>query len=131
MPDVQVSLFIKAETPEGTNLWATEKVVDLVTGFGEVTDTERVSLYFRKLVEFCNANFRQYMPDIIKREYGKVYCIHLDHFRIVGFFDQSYRDFIAVDYFQKKKQKNDRRMNAIYKRAEQTRENASWTKSEE
>lgn len=131
MPDIQVSLFIKAGTPDGTNLWATEKVIDLVAGFGEITDTERVSLYFRKLVEFCNANFRQYMPDIIKREHGKVYCIHLDYFRIVGFFDQSYRDFIAVDYFQKKKQRNDRRMNAIYKRAEQARENTSWRKSEE
>ncbi len=131
MPDVTVTLFIKAETPAGTNLWATEEIIDLVTGFGEVTDTERASLYFRKLVELCNANFRQYMPDIIKREYGKIYCIHLDYFRIIGFFDQSYQDFIAVEYFQKKKQKNDRRMNSIYKRVEQTRESASWTKNEE
>lgn len=70
------------------------------------------------------------MPDIIKRERGKIYCIHLDQFRIIGFFDQSYRDFIALEYFAKKTQKNDRRMNAAYKRVEQIREGRAWTKAE-
>ena len=97
MADMKVSLFIKTETPEGTNLWASEKVIDFIVGEREVTDSERLSLYFRKLRSFCDANFRQYMPDIIKREFGKVYCIHIDHFRFIGFFDQSYRDFICLE----------------------------------
>jgi hypothetical protein len=130
MPDFKASLFIEAATPTGTNLWATEKVVDLIIGEGEVSDNERAALYFRKLRSFCDANFRQYMPNIIKREYGKVYCIHLDHFRLVGFFDESYGDFICLDYFAKKIQKNDMRMNATYRRVDQARENKSWTKSE-
>lgn len=98
MPNAKVSLFIEAATPTGTNLWATEKVIDFVIGYGEVTDGERLALYFRKLRSFCDANFRQYMPEIIKREYGKVYCIHIEHFRFIGFFGQSYRDFICLDY---------------------------------
>ena len=129
MADMKVSLFIKTETPEGTNLWASEKVIDFIVGEREVTDSERLSLYFRKLRSFCDANFRQYMPDIIKREFGKVYCIHIDHFRFIGFFDQSYRDFICLDYFIKKTQKNDKRMNATYQRIDQIRESKSWTKN--
>ena len=129
MPDFKVSLFIEAATPTGTALWATEKVIDLVVGYGEVTDSTRCALYFRKLKAFCDANFRQYMPEIIKREFGKVYCIHIEHFRFVGFFDQSYRDFICLDYFVKKTQKNDKRMNAIYRRIDQIRENESLTKN--
>ena len=130
MADLKVSLFIEAETPMGTNFWATEKVIDLVVGYGEVTDSERLALYFRKLQGLCYANFRQYMPDIIKREYGKVYCIHMDHFRLAGFFDQSYRDFVCLDYLVKKTQKNDRRMNATYRRIDQIRENKAWTKND-
>ncbi len=130
MTDIEVSLFIEAESSTGTNLWATERVVDLIVGDGEVTDAEKLSLYFRKLGNFCEANFRQYMPDIIKREYGKVYCIHLEHFRLVGFFDESYRDFICLDYFVKKTQKNDKRMNSTYKRIDQIRESKAWTKKQ-
>lgn len=128
MAKIKTWLLIEAEEPAGTNLWASEKVIDLLNGGGEVTDEERLGLFARKLQSFCDANFRQYMPDIIKREFGKVYCIHLDQFRIAGFFDQSYRDFIAVDCFAKKTQKNDRRMNAAYKRADQIREEQAWTK---
>ncbi len=129
MPPLAVWLFIEADGPTGTNVWASEKVIDLVNGEGEVTDEARLGLFARKLQGFCDANFRQYMPDIVKREFGKIYCVHLDQFRIIGFFDQSYRDFIALDYFAKKTQKNDQRMNAAYKRVDRIREGRTWTRA--
>lgn len=127
MNKTEVVIFHAAETPIGTSLWISEKVFEFFTG-DEISDVVKLEKMIRRIRFLCDANLRVHMPDTVKREYGKTYCIHLDQYRIVGFFDQSYRDFIAVDYFVKKTQKNDKRMNAIYKRVDQIREAGTWIK---
>jgi hypothetical protein len=128
MANIDVMLHLEADTPAGTNLWATEGIIRLLSEVGEITDVRQIGLYVQKLQLLCNANFRIYMPKIVKLEFGKTYCIHLEQYRIVGFFDQSYRDFIAVDYFVKKRQRNDNRMNAVYQKVDGIREAKAWTR---
>ncbi len=70
------------------------------------------------------------MPETVKREYNKTFGIHVGQFRVVGFFDHGYQDFIAVDWFVKKTQQNDKRMNAIYEKVDRIRENEQWQKAE-
>lgn len=130
MAKTDVILFTSAATPTGTNFWAADSVACLLTGDGEVRDVKQLDQFRRRLAMLCDANFRQYMPDMVKLEYGKTFCIHMEQYRIVGFFDQSYRDFIALDYFVKKTQKNGARMNAIYRKVDKIREAATWTKKE-
>ena len=128
MANTPVLLYLEPDTQIGTNLWAAEKIIRLLSGVGEITDERLLALYGNKLQMFCDANFRAYIPKMIKMEFGKTYGIHLDHFRVVGFFDQSYRDFIALDYFTKKTQRNDSRMNATYRRVDGIREAKEWTR---
>ena len=42
------------------------------------------------------------MPEAVKRECGKTFGVHLNQMRLVGFFDDGYANFIAVDWFVKK-----------------------------
>ncbi len=130
MPDVLVSLYTTPSEPTGTALWASLKVVKLFDDSKEIPDAKQRNILLRRLRIMCNGNLRVHMPDTVKREVGKTHCIHLDQYRIVGFFDASYRDFIAIDYFVKKKQRNDRRMTAIYEKVEQIREAGTWQKVE-
>lgn len=110
-------------SPEGTILWASEAVFEWLHGMRNTNDRLR---YEVKLQFFCDSNFRMFMPDTIKRELGKTYAIHIGQYRVVGFFDQSYRDFISVECFAKKKQRNDRVMNAIYEKVDSIREGRLW-----
>lgn len=128
MADIEVMLFLGTTTPVGTNFWASEKVIRLLAGVGEITDEKRLALYGRRLQLLCDANFRAYMPKIVKLEYGKTYGVHLEQYRLVGFFDQSYRDFVALEYFVKKRQRNDSRMNTVYQKVDSIREAGTWTK---
>lgn len=128
MPNVLVSLYFSPSETVGTAFWASLKVVKLFDDSREISDAKRRSMLLRRLRILCNGNLRVHMPDTVKREVGKAYCIHLEQYRIVGFFDASYRDFIAIDYFVKKKQRNDKRMIAIYEKAEQVREAGTWQK---
>ncbi len=128
MAGIEIMLYLEAVTPTGMNLWATEKIVRLLSCVGEITDAKQLALYGRKLQLLCDSNFRAYMPKIVKLEYGKVYDIHLQQYRLVGFFGRSYRDFIALEYFVKKTQRNDSRMNAIYRRVDDIREAGTWTR---
>jgi hypothetical protein len=128
MADIEVMLFLGATTPTGTNLWATEKIIRLLSSVGEITDEKRLALYGRRLQLLCNTGFRAYMPKIVKLEYGKTYGVHLEQYRLAGFFDRSYRDFVALDYFVKKTQRNDSRMNAIYRKVDDIREAGTWTR---
>jgi|GEM_PF-6794767 hypothetical protein len=128
MAAIEVMLYLEAGTPTGTNFWATEKIICLLSRVGEITTEKQLGLYGRKLQLLCDSNFRAYMPKIVKLEFGKTYGIHLDQYRLVGFFNQSYRDFIAVDYFIKKTQRNDARMNAIYRKVDGIREAKTWIK---
>ncbi len=128
MADIEVLLFLEATTAIGTNLWAAEKVIRLLSGAGEITDERLLGLYGRRLQQLCDANFRAYMPKMVKREYGKTYGIHLERYRLAGFFDRSYRDFIALECFVKKKQRNDSRMNALYQKVDAVREAGTWTR---
>jgi hypothetical protein len=128
MPNILVSLYFFPDEPIGTALWASLKVVKLFDDAKEISDSRQRNMLLHRLRILCNGNLRVHMPDTVKREAGKVYCIHLEQYRIVGFFDASYRDFIAVDYFVKKKQRNDKRMTTIYEKAEQIREAGTWQK---
>ena len=110
---------------EGTTLWASEDVFVWLHGMRNADERRK---HEGKLQFFCNSNFRLFMPDIIKREYGKTYGIHVGQCRVAGFFDQSYRDFIAIDCFVKKKQRNDQRMSAIYEKVDGIRETGLWTR---
>lgn len=128
MADVEVMLFLKAVTPTGTNLWASEKIIRLLSCVGEITDERLLAHYGRRLQLLCDSGFRAYMPKIVKLEYRKIYGVHLEQYRLAGFFDRSYRDFIALEYFVKKTRRNDSRMNAVYQKVDAIREAGAWTR---
>ncbi len=130
MQNVIVSLLIRPRTPTGTILWATDKVAGLLLENSIITDVIKRQLAYRKARSMCDAGFRLHMPDAVKRECGKTYRVRIDQYRIAGFFDQDYHNFIALDCFAKKTQRNDSRMNAIYQKVDAIREAGTWTKSE-
>ena len=130
MASTMVSLLIRPRTPTGTSLWATEKVFELLLDDSIISDVAKRKLAYRKARGLCDAGFRLHTPEGVKREYGKTYRIRIDQYRIVGFFDRYYRNFIAVDFFIKKIQKNDSRMAAIYQKVDAIREAGTWIRSE-
>jgi hypothetical protein len=122
MDKVAVALFITPESSTGTTVWASAKVAAVFK------DSSDVNIITRKLASFCEGGFRNFLPDSIKRECGKTFAVHLRQHRMVGFFNEGYTEFIALDCFAKKIQKNDSRMNAIYAKVESIREAESWEK---
>ncbi len=130
MPNMEVSLLIRPRTPAGTNLWATDKVAGLLLDDAIITDVIKRKLAYRKARGMCDAGFRLHMPDAVKRECGKTYRIRIDQYRIVGFFDQDYHNFVAFDFFVKKTRRNDSRMNAMYRKVDAIREAGTWIQSE-
>ncbi len=124
----EVLLLYAPDKPVGTSLWVSGEVFDLLVN-GGLRDAVLQEKMLRRIRFLCDANLRVHMPDKVKKEYGKTYCIHLDHYRFVGFFDKSYRDFICLDFFIKKTQKNDSRMNAVYRRVDKIRETGTWSKA--
>jgi hypothetical protein len=130
MDEVPVMLTMPSGKPEGTTIWASEKVIGLIHGNDGGLDATQWGRFKSKLQSFCDANFKLFMPEIIKRECGKTFGVHVGHFRIAGFFDNGYADFIALDWFVKKAQRNDKRMNALYQKVDSIREAGSWIKIE-
>ncbi len=127
MEKIVVMPMLFPNSPEGTTLWAGEAVLAWLRGMRNADERRR---YAGKLQFYCDSNFRLFMPDIVKRECGKTYGIHIGQFRLAGFFDQSYQDFIAIQWFAKKKQRNDQRMNDIYEKVDAIREAGLWTRQE-
>lgn len=123
MERIPVMPMLFPDSPKGTTLWASESVFDWLHGMRSADERRR---HEGKLQFFCDSNFRLFMPETIKREHGKTYGIHVGQFRVAGFFDKSYQDFIAVDCFIKKKQRNDQRMNALYENVDRIREAGLW-----
>lgn len=123
MPKVPVMIMLIPDKPIGTKLYASDRVMNWPDSISDAVHRQK---HLGKLQFFCDSNFRMFMPNIIKREFGKTYGIHLDQYRIVGFFDQSYDTFIAIDWFIKKTQRNDKRMNAIYEKVDAIREAGAW-----
>lgn len=119
---IPVALFLEPASPTGTALWISVKAAGVIHAATEE------SLLVRKLTSFCEGNFQNFMPSAIKRECGKTFGIHLRQYRLVGFFDQGYEVFIALDCFIKKTQRNDSRMNTIYQKVESIREAGTWEK---
>jgi hypothetical protein len=126
MDAVSVALLIAPGKPGGTMLWASEKVLSLVSGDTGGLDKTQRGLLRKRLQRYCDDGMRVFMPETVKREHGKTFGIHVGHFRIVGFFDRGYQDFIAIDWFVKKTQQNDKRMNAIYEKTDRIRESGQW-----
>ena len=126
MEKMVVAILFKPKTPDGTVLWVSNKVVSLFMGEESNVDSASLGRLENKLQFFCDGNFRLFMPNAIKLERGKTYGIHVDQFRIVGFFDGGYRNFISIDWFVKKTQRNDRRMNAVYEKVDAIREARLW-----
>ncbi len=122
MENIQVALFIKPYAKTGTTIWASGKIAALFR------DAQEVNAITRKLASFCEGNFQNFMPEAVKRECGKTFGIHLRQHRLAGFFNQGHSEFIAIDGFIKKTQRNDSRMQAIYEKVELVRENAKWEK---
>lgn len=125
---VEVIAILYPRAIEGTTIWASEKVMQLVLGSSK-GDTLQRDKIIRKLQHFCGAGFKLFMPETVKRECGKTFCIHINQFRIVGFLDTGYSHFIALDWFVKKTQQNDKRMNAIYQKVDIIRESRQWQKT--
>lgn len=126
MNKIEVSLFFAPESPAGTTVWASARVLQLLDEGGDIRDETLRHMIVGKLLSFCEGNFKNFMPDAVKREYGKTFGIHLRQYRLVGFFDGGCSNFIAFDFFQKKTQRNDRRMNAIYEKVDDIREAEAW-----
>lgn len=128
MPPIQVTVALRSRKPEGTTLWTSAKVMEFILGIDGVIDRALQDRAIRKLQHFCDGNFRVFLPEAIKRETGKTFAVHLEQIRLVGFFDGGYGDFIALDWFIKKTQRNDKRMNAIYEKVDKIRETGQWRK---
>ncbi len=126
MEAIPVLLAMPSNKAEGTTIWASEKVIGLIHGNDAGLDPVQWERLKGKLQSFCDANLKVFMPEAVKRECGKSFGVHVGQFRIAGFFDEGYRTFIAIDWFIKKTQRNDRRMNAIYKKVDSIREAGSW-----
>jgi hypothetical protein len=122
MDKIPVGLFISPKSPTGTTVWASAKVAAVFKGNPDE------SILTRKLASFSECGFRNFMPDAVKRECGKTFGVHLRQYRLVGFFNRGYSEFIALDCFAKKSQRNDSRMNATYAKAESIRETELWEK---
>lgn len=129
MDEIEVVPFAISESSTGTSVWASGRVLQLLDEDGDIRDAALRHMIVRKLLSFCEGNFRNFMPDAVKREYGKTFGVHLRQYRLVGFFDKGYSDFIALDFFQKKTQRNDRRMNAIYGKVDAIREAGTWVRA--
>lgn len=129
MDKIEVTPFAIPESLTGTSVWASLRVLRLLDEDGDIRDATLRDMIVGKLLSFCEGNFRNFMPDAVKREYGKTFGVHLRQYRLVGFFDSGYSDFIALDFFQKKTQRNDRRMNAIYEKVDAIREAGTWVKA--
>ncbi|MDR1613510.1 MAG: hypothetical protein LBT97_12125 [Planctomycetota bacterium] len=128
MDKIGVVPFAIPESPHGTIVWAAGKVLRLLDEDGDIRDAVLRDMLVSKLLSFCEGNFKNFMPDAVKREYGKTFGVHLRQYRLVGFFDRGYADFIALDFFMKKTQHNDRRMTAIYEKVDAIREAGTWTR---
>ncbi len=129
MEKIKVTLFAAPAAPNGTTVWASAKVLRLLDDDGDIQDAALQAMLVGKLLSFCEGNFRNFMPDAVKRERGKTFGVHLRQYRLVGFFDRGYSDFIALDFFLKKTQRNDSRMNAIYEKVDAIREAGAWEKA--
>lgn len=127
MENTAVVLLFSPETPDGTAVWANEKTVDMFLELSGEPGVPPLGRLEEKMRYYCNANFRLFMPNAVKLEYGKTYGIHIDQYRIAGFFHEGYGTFVALDWFVKKRRRNDRRMNEIYRRVDEIREAGTWT----
>jgi hypothetical protein len=126
MEKIPVIALIEPDTGSGTTLWANRKVISMFledSGGIDVPPPGRLEV---KIRQFCNHGFQIYLPNTIKLEYGKTYGVHVGQYRVVGFFDRGYDNFVALDWFVKKTQRNDRRMNAIYRKVDEIRETQAW-----
>ena len=130
MVSIPVMAILRPRRPGGTTLWANDRVMRLLVEGSGIIDPSQQDRAIRKLQHFCDGNFRLFMSAAVKREYGKTFGVHLNQIRLVGFFDGDYADFIAVDWFIKKAQQNDRRMNTIYEKADGIREVGQWRRVE-
>ncbi len=130
MNAIQVMAALRPRVPEGTAVWASERVMALILDGGGIIDRVQQDRVIRKLQHFCDGNFKTFMPEMVKRECNKTFGVHLDQIRLVGFFDNGYADFIALDWFVKKKRQNDRRMSAIYENVDAIRESGQWQRAE-
>ncbi len=128
MDKIPVLLAMPSNKPEGTAIWASEKALGLIHGNDGDLDPAQWGRLKNKLQFFCDAGLKVFMPDAVKRECGKTFGIHIGQFRIVGFFDDGYKVFIALDWFVKKTQRNNLRMSAVYEKVDSIREANSWTK---
>ncbi len=122
MKKVLVAAFISPKSPAGTTIWASARVA------AAFKDSPDESVITRKLASFCEGGLQNFMPDAVKRECGKTFGVHLRQYRLVGFFGKGYAEFIALDCFVKKTQRNDSRMSAIYAHVESIREAGTWEK---
>lgn len=129
MERIEVVPFFIPESLGGTSVWASDKVLRLLDEDGDIRDEVVRHMLVGKLLSFCEGNFRNFMPDAVKREFGKTFGVHLRQYRLAGFFDRGYADFIALDFFQKKTQRNDRRMNAVYEKVDAIREAGTWVRA--
>lgn len=128
MEKIPVTVLLCPKTADGTTLWANRRVASLFLERSGAIGVPPLGRLEEKAQYFCDANFKLLMPVAVKLEFGKTYGLHIDHYRIVGFFDEGHANFIALDWFVKKTQRNDRRMNALYEKVDAIREAKSWVK---
>jgi hypothetical protein len=120
----------KAGADGSTALWASAKAMRLLAKGDGIIDPFQQDRAIRKLQHFCDGNFKLFMPAAVKREYGETFGVHLNQIRLAGFFAGGHADFIAIGWFIKTAQRNDRRMNMIYEKVDGIREAGHWRKVE-
>ncbi|MDR1536158.1 MAG: hypothetical protein LBU64_13900 [Planctomycetota bacterium] len=130
MASLPVVAIIRPVRPGGTTLWASAKVMRLLAKGDGLIDQLQRDKSIRKLQHFCDGNFKLFMPAAVKREYGKTFGVHLNQIRLAGFFADGHADFIAMDWFIKKTQRNDGRMNLVYAKVDGIREAGQWRRVE-
>lgn len=108
--------------------YATLKVFKFINGLKpKIRNKKDINLYARTLAKYVNDGLHS--TTNFRLEDKKVYRLELiESTRIIGFFDGN--DFIAVDWYEKKKQKNDQRMNSAIAKANLIAENKTWKKGD-
>lgn len=103
--------------------YVTEKVMEFIRGWSTIKHGEPFNPVAEKIKFIVECEFNNVA--ILESEYGKTKRLLLQkQFRIVGFFDG--RDFIAIDWYEKKKQKLSRSQQERCKEIDGIRERKAW-----
>jgi len=111
------------------DFYGTKKVADFIDGLRpKIRNQQKINLYARLLKKYLDDGLQTYN---FKNEKDGIFRLELiKSTRIIGFFNkhQGKQEFIAVDWYEKKRKKNSKLMNAAINKAMKIKKNNEWRK---